>query len=57
MTDTQTGEVQYCKNARAYGKENNVSTHYIHELISKNRTYRNKTYERITKQCYEENSK
>lgn len=54
VTDKQTGDVEYHKSALAYAKENDIPGSYIHELISKERTYRGKTYQRVSKQEYED---
>lgn len=53
VIDTNSGNVEYHKNALAYAKENHLPNSYIHELISKGKTYQDKTYQRITKQEYE----
>lgn len=51
VTNIDTGEIAYHKNASQYANENNLPS-YILEVINKNGTYKDKKYKRITKEEY-----
>ena len=52
VEDMDTHQIEYHKNALRYALYNHLPEKYIHEVINKNRIYKNKRFTRITKEEY-----